>query len=96
MDFNIGLVKYNVECCNPDAIQYTDQKSMQKKFPGTIPGYQVGTNDKNEEPEERFQTGGDPIHRGNGHSQSEEGKLNNQFPVHKICFWMNNRCKRAY
>lgn len=78
---------------NPNAVTDADQETMQEKFPGTIPGDQVRTNNKNENPEERFEIGRDPIYCGNGHGQPEQGKLKDQFPVHKSCFWMSNRCE---
>jgi hypothetical protein len=48
---------------------------VKKIFTGTVPGNQVSTNNKNGEPEKRFQVGWDPINGGNGHNQPEEGKL---------------------
>jgi hypothetical protein len=43
---------------------------MGKNFP-FCSGDQVSTNNKDDDPEEGFQIGRDPKHRGDGHDQSE-------------------------
>ena len=72
---------------DPYAIQQTDEKPVQEKFFFTIPGNQVGTDNKNSEPEKRLQVGWYPVYCGNSHGQSEQGKLKDQFPVHKMGLW---------
>ena len=76
---------------NPDAIRQADEKPVQKIFSRAIACDQVGANDKNDNPEKWFQAGWYPQNGRNGHCQSEQRKLEDQFPVHKIILMVNNR-----
>ena len=69
---------------DPYAIYQADEKAMQEKFTSTISGYQVCTYDENNQPEKGFNIRRDPVNSGNTHRQTEERKLKDQFPIHKI------------
>ncbi len=61
--------------CDPYAVNQTHEKSMQKIFACTIPGYQVSTYNKYGQPEKGFNIGWNPVNCGNTHHKSEERKL---------------------
>jgi hypothetical protein len=72
---------------NPYAIYQTHEESVQEKFVLAIPGDDISTNNKNDEPKNRFPVGGDPVHGRKGHEKAEERELKDQFPVHNMGFW---------
>jgi hypothetical protein len=67
MSGNIVAVKYNMRGRDPHAIYNAYKKAMPKVFPPHPLNDDVGTEDKDRDPEDRFDHFGDQEYRGKSH-----------------------------